>query len=318
VNALERRVAGDWIEIREAAKDHFTLKDYFRLPETDVRIQIEKLNLAVEQGIVEYKRSSLNPLFRMLESSRYQSVGIETIENQLRYIQGLLYVILIERQFSNGTLKLSKERLRSAEGDISPEDLDLKEILKELNRRIKEEPDFGKRKEVKMILLQVGMYKKEKEAISKLLATISQDKKESLLVNFKKTFGEITNKIKRIYLEMVKEESPSASEVRNLLDLVPLRELVPGLTAQSGSVSRVRSTLLFVKEEKYKTREILLSLEEEKGKTDGLFEEESRAFDRFASGLKAVEEISTGGSSSELSRKMVHEIVYVLEKESPG
>jgi len=313
----ERRANGDWIDIREISKDTFALKDYFKIPVEDIRIQLDKLGHSVEQGVVEYKRSSLSPLFRMVEASQYQTPGMDVIEKQVRYIQALLYVALIQRLIAEGTVKLTREKIQ--EEQIKTSDLNLKDILQDVNKRIKENPEAGKDPSVKKILMQVGIYKKEQETMKKLLPTIKEDSKESFMKNFRNTFAEIIEKIKRSYLDILLEENPPDTENRNILARLPLTELVPVLTSQCQKISKTRSILLFVREEKYKTREVLGGLSREKDAVMGLLDREMAAYRDFGEKLEDL----SGDRASAVSRAMCHELIDFLEKElsfqqSPG
>jgi hypothetical protein len=315
MDRLEKRVAGDWFEIREALQDYFSLKEYFRISEQDLKPHIDKLKYSVEQGIVEYKRGSLGPLFRMLENTKYQSLGVEVIENQIKYAHNLLYVTLIQRLFAEGSLKFSRKKKK--EEEISPDDLNFKQIIQDISQRIKENAEFEKHPSVKMILLQVGMYRKERDTMKKLLPTIKQENKRSFVLNFKKRFSEIIDKIKRNYIEILKEEKPQGEDFRNILEMVPLKETLPNLTSQCQIMSRIRSTLSFVKEEKYKTREILTRLARDKDTIFNLFERELKAYESFADDLDVsrLEDYGTSDIPSILNRNLRTEIVRFLEKE---
>ena len=310
---VEKRVSGDWIDIRELSRDYFTLKNYFRIPDGDIEIQIGKLKFAIEHGIVEYKRASLSPLFRTLENSRYQNPGMDVIEEQIRYNQALLFVTLIQRLFAEGTLKLAREKVK--EEEISTGDLNLKDILQDINRRIREDPSFGKSQPVKKILMQVNIYKREQETMKKLLPTIKPDSQKSFMANFKKTFAEIIDKIKRNYIDILKEEIPPDTENKNVLEQVPLKELLPILTSQAMSMSRICSTLLFIKEEKYKTREILDNLSKEKKSVLELLDREMGKYKSFGEKLGTIGGRAVSDPASVLSRFMSHEIIQFLEKE---
>jgi hypothetical protein len=307
---VERRVSGDWIDIRELGKDTFALKDYFKIPEQDLKIQLEKLQFSVEQGIVEYKRASLGPLFRMLDSSRYQNPEQEIIVKQVQYSQALLYIVLLQRLIAEGSLKLSHAKIKD-EG-ISTADLNLKDIIEDVNKRIKENPNTAKHPSIKKILMQVGIYKKEQETMKKLLPTIKEDNKESFMKNFRNTFAEIIEKIKRNYLDILMEENPPDTESRNVLAHVPLGELLPVLTPQCQKISKIRSTLLYVKEEKYQTRDILQGLRKEQEPTMSLFEKEMQMYQAFGSKL---DEQTIGDRAIIISRAMCHELIQVVEKE---
>jgi hypothetical protein len=310
---VEKRVSGDWIDIRELSRDYFTLKNYFRIPDGDIEIQIGKLKFAIEHGIVEYKRASLSPLFRTLENSRYQNPGMDVIEEQIRYNRALLFVTLIQRLFAEGTLKLAREKVK--EEEISTGDLNLKDILQDINRRIREEPSFGKGQPVKKILMQVNIYKREQDTMKKLLPTIKPDSQKSFMANFKKTFAEIIDKIKRNYIAILKEEIPPDTENKNVLGQAPLKELLPILTSQAMSMSRICSTLLFIKEEKYKTREILDNLSKEKKSVVELLDREMEKYKSFGEKLGTIGGRAVSDPASVLSRFMSHEIIQFLGKE---
>lgn len=305
---VERRVSGDWIDIRELSGDTFALKDYFRIPPEDIRIQLAKLQFSVEQGVVEYKRGSLSPLYQMLESSRYQTPGMDVIDKQVHYSQALLYAVLIQRLIADGTVKLTREKIR--EEQISTSDLNLKDILQDVNKRIQEDPAFGRHPSAKLILMQVGIYKKEQETMKKLLPTIKEESRESFIKNFRNTFNEIIEKIKRNYLEILTEENPPDMENRNLLAPLPLTELVPVLTSQCQKISKIRSTLLFIAEEKYKTRELLAGLSRDKDSFMQLLVKEMASYRSF--GERAEQK---GDRPEEISRAMCHELIDFLERE---
>ena len=315
MDPLEKRVTGDWFEIREAAGGYESLREHFRLSPDELEPHVEKLKYSVEQGIVEYKRATLGPLFRMLESTKYQSPGLPVIENQIAHARALLYITLIQRLFTEGRLKPS--RRRRVEERIDPDDLGFKDILQDVNRRIRESPEAEKHKPVKMILLQVGMFRKEQETFKKLLPTIKQENKRAFVLNFKKRFGEIIDKIKRNYIDLLEKENPPTEDVRNPLEIVALAAVAPILTAQCQVLARILSTLGFVREEKYKTREILMRLAEVRDSMTGLFEREMRHYGRLAEALDParIEEYGSADVSGLLSRLLRQEIVMFLERE---
>ena len=308
---LEKRVAGDWYDIRTAARDHFDLKDLFKLPGNQLLTHIDKLRHAVEGGIVEYKRSSLSPLFRALESTKYQSLSQNDIEVQVVHTRSLLYLTLIQRLFFDGSLKFSVER--KPEEKITTADLDLKSILKDINSRISDKPEFSNNPSVKWIHLQAGQYRKERETMQKLLPSVKPENREAFNQNFKKSFSEIFEKIKKSYLEILEEENPPSEENLNVLARIPVKELLPNITAQCQCISNIRSTLSFVREEKYKTRAILTRLAEEKNKIHGLFDREMRKYGEFASSSGSEENRERGEAA--ISRKLALEVIRVLEKD---
>ena len=312
---LEKRITGDWFDIREASQDLITLNSYFRIPEEEQREQIKKLSFSVEEGIVEYKRATLNPTFQMLENTKYQSLGMDVVGNQIRFSSALLYIVLIQRLFSEGTLKLSREKKK--EETFSIEDLAFGDILEEINKRIKENPEFGKNNSVKMILMGVNRYRKERDTMKKLLPTIREENKRSFILNFKKTFDEIIDSIRRNYADILKEENPPTEDNRNILELVSFKKTAPLLASQCQIISKIRSTLSFVKEEKYKTREVLIQLAGERKKILSLLDSEIRMYTGFSKELdpEKLKAAGTGDPASLMSRLICTEIIQFLEKE---
>ncbi|MBW8003774.1 MAG: hypothetical protein FVQ80_17535, partial [Planctomycetes bacterium] len=86
---LEKRITGDWIVTREAATDLYTLNDYFKIPSRRLIELCESLKAAVEGGLLEYKRSVLQPVFICLEDMKYYSKTLEELESHRRPLKGL-------------------------------------------------------------------------------------------------------------------------------------------------------------------------------------------------------------------------------------
>jgi hypothetical protein len=312
---LEKRIKGDWFDLREASQDFNALKSYFRISEENLKTHIGKLKLSVEEGIVEYKRSTLSPLFRVLENTKYRSLGVDILESQIRFVHVLLYITLIQRLFAEGTLRFFKRKKR--EEEIAPDDLNFKNILEDVGRRIKENPAFENHPSVKMILLQVNMYRKEQDTMKKLLPTIKQESKRAFVLNFKARFSEIIDKIKRNYIDLLKEEKAPIDETKNVLEMVPLKQTLANITSQCQAMSKIRSTLVFVKDEKYKTRGILTNLAAEKEEIYSLFQRELKAYEDFAKNLDpaSLQDYGTNDIPSLLNRTLRNEIIRFLERD---
>jgi len=56
---LERRISGDWIDLREAGKDQYTLIEFLKLSDQDLGRLAEELRGAVEEGLIEWKERGL-------------------------------------------------------------------------------------------------------------------------------------------------------------------------------------------------------------------------------------------------------------------
>jgi len=63
---LDKRISGDWIELRGKANDFHALLEVLAVPTYDLRSTAEALKLSVEGGVVEFKRAVLSPVFAAL------------------------------------------------------------------------------------------------------------------------------------------------------------------------------------------------------------------------------------------------------------
>ena len=102
----------------------------------------------------------------------------------------------------------------------------------------------------------------------------------SFLANFTRTFDGIVGSIRRHYAVLLQEEA-AASKSRQpefSLALLPLKDLAPLLAAQAREISRMRSTLAHAREEKYKTREVLVRLYDSRHQVLSLIEDELKMY----------------------------------------
>ena len=313
---LDRRITGDWFDIKEAYQDYVALDQKFRVPEAEIRTHIDKLTFSVEQGIVEYKRSCLAPLYRVLESTKYQSLSAEQIGGQSREMGTLLFIVLIQRMLAEGLARFAA-RQKAAEEQIDPDDLKLRDMLEDINKRIKADAETKGKPKVKMILAQVSRYQKEQQTFKNLLPTIKEDNKRAFIANFKKTFSEIIDSIKRNYIELLQTEAPPAEDNRSLIELVPLKKSAATVASQAQIVSHIRSALSFVQEEKYKTREILVGLGRKREEITELFKKEMDTYQGFYDQLDPSkrDEYSRKDFASLVSRNLGSEMIRFLEKE---
>ncbi|HUI71274.1 MAG TPA: hypothetical protein VL354_12210, partial [Spirochaetia bacterium] len=87
---LEKRISGDWIELKQKAGDYRALVDMLHLSPSQLGDAASKLRLSVEQGIIEFKRSMVSPVMGTLENARYKSLTAEEIIEQERSLTALL------------------------------------------------------------------------------------------------------------------------------------------------------------------------------------------------------------------------------------
>jgi hypothetical protein len=277
---LEKRISGDWIDIREKSNDFHALLDAFAVPPADLKGAADRLRLCVENGIVEFKRVTLSPVLVLLETARYKSLAAEDMAVQEKSLSTLLLAILVQRLLCSEVLPLA----RSPEGrrDFGVDSLQVNAILSDINARVKTDPTLRAHSAVKNILMQVQRYNQENQKMRELLPGIKPDLRTSFLANFTRTFDEIIGSIRRQYHSILQEEAVAESAKREgfSLALVPLKDLAPLLATQAKELARFRSTLAHAREEKYKTREALVALYDGRPAVLKLIEEEPKAYRR--------------------------------------
>jgi hypothetical protein len=309
---LEKRISGDWIDIRAAASDLHQLLDLMKLSPPQIRSTVEKLRFSVEQGVIEFKRTLLSPVLSVLETARYKTLESAEIAEQERALTVLLFVVLAQRLISMETIPLARGPEAKREFGIA--DMPVNVILSDMNSRIKADPAMRMRPEFKNILMQVQLYRKENQKLKELLPTIKPEMRTAFLGNFTKTFGEIIGSIRRNYVAILQAEAEAdtARQAGFSLTRLPLKELGPLLMDQAKEFSRMRSILGFAKDEKYKTREILVRLYDNRQAAMRMIEEESRAY------IKVCREFVKIGAETCITRTadgFRSEIVTLLEKQ---
>jgi len=310
---LEKRIIGDWVELREKANDLHSLLDSLALYPPEIRDAGERLRHSVEQGIVEFKRTVLSPVLVALETARYKSLAAEEMGTQEKSLTQLLLVIFLQRLLTAELLPLSRpqEQKRS----FGVEDLQVNVILSDINARVKTAPGLRAHPAVKNILMQVNVYNKENQKMRELLPTIKPEMRASFLSNFTKTFEEIIASIRRHYATILQEEAAAAQKSREegfSLSLLPLKELTPLLVNQAKEVARMRSTLAHARDEKYKTREVLVRMYDQRHEVLRMIEDEAKAFRKIC---QQTMQYDLDGCVHQIANAFRDEIVGILERQ---
>lgn len=278
---LEKRITGDWIELKEAANDLRTLLDFLALPPAELSHTAARLRQSVEQGIIEYKRTCLTPILVLLETARYKNLAGEEILAQEKSLTPLVLAVLVQRLIAQEQIPLS--RRAEEHKSLGVEDMQVNVILADLKARVKGNPALRTDPAFKNVLMQVQVYNKENQKMRELLPTIRPEMQAAFLANFTRTFDQIIGSIRRNYqaiLAAEAREKKARQEVFSLA-LMPLKELTPFLTNQARELARMRSTLAFSREEKYKMREVLVRLYESRHDILRLVEDEVTIYRRM-------------------------------------
>ena len=310
---LEKRISGDWFELREKAKDFHALLDMLHLSPAELRETATKLRLSVEQGIIEFKRSMLSPVLVALEAARYKSLNGDEMVEQERLLSALLFAVLVQRLLAADLLPRARPRENGQE--VRADSLEVSDIVSAVKMKIKANPAVRSHPAIKNILVQVQVYNKESKKMRELLPMIKPEMRVSFLANFSKTFGGIVGSIRRHYAAFLREEvaTSRSTQPEFSLAVLPLKDLAPLLATQAKEVARIRSTLAFAREEKYKTREVLVRLYDSRHQVLGLIEDELKMYRRIC---KETLQYDLEACAHEVAVGFRDQIVEILEKQS--
>jgi hypothetical protein len=309
---LEKKISGDWIDVKAVMGDLYGLQDLLVLPLPEIKSTTERLRFSVEQGIIEFKRALLSPVLSVLETARFKTLEAPEIGEQERSLTQLLFVVMVQRLLAMEIVPLSKAP--ETKRDFGIGDMQVNVILSDVNSRMKATPALRARPEYKNILMQVQLYNRENQKLKELLPTIKPEMRNAFLGNFTKTFGEIIGSIRRHYLAILQEEAAGdkARQAGFSLAHLPLKELGPLLTDQAREFSRIRSTLAYARVERYKTREVLVRLYDQRQEALRLIEEEAKSYVKVCRDFAAV---GAEGCVTRTADGFRSEVVAILERQ---
>lgn len=306
-----RRVRADWTVFEAAGRDLEARAEAVGLQREDLAAEIEPLQLAVEGGVLEYKRTIVREGFREIEEARYRSLTSAEIVQIGKRFGVLAYVANLQRFMSDGTIVLREHRRADAdeESPAEPErEVDVKEIIAEIQERVKNEPSVRTKQPVKNILMQLSRYSRELEQFKEVTARTAPDKRAGIATNFKQTSGEIFASIRKNYEALLAEERASVPrKSQNILLRLPVDTLAGLFLKQAKAALQVRSGLVFAHEEQYGTREILLGVAERHEEIVGLIDQEEARY---------LEIAGTERLAIQVARTFAHELELRIERET--
>lgn len=307
---LEKRISGDWIDLREASADFYALNGLFKVSREEMLAERQALTLANEEGVTEYKRARLLPVYATLENMLYKALTQEEIEGQIGSLRLLLFVTALQRCVALGTVQL----VRGAEAEGPDLEVDLKLVLGDVQDRVKADPSLQKHPAVKNILVLMKRYQGEMAKMRELEPKIKGEAKITFLGNFKETFASITESVKKNYADLMKEARESSLQPESsLARRVPLKALGPVITQQVMAFARMRSTLVYAIGEKFHTRELLAGLHHQKAQVLELLEAELKGYVALChEHLGAAEPTA----AVQFSKSFRDELAHVLERQA--
>ena len=309
----EQRVRAGWVLIQGAGRDLEKVAKTLELDRGDLEAQLEPLKLSVENGCLEYKLSLVNSIFRQLENERYKSLPAATLDSISRDLGIMVYVATIQRLLAEGQLPLRAHQNRSAEEGPTTGDLattEVKEIIAEIQERVKDDPKLQTRQPVKNILMQLSRYTREMNEFRELTGRIPKDKAAAVAINFRKTTDDIYTSIRRNYEQLlVDEQAALPQEPQHILLRIDLKSMAPLYQRQAKEAAAVRSALLFAREGQYGTRELLIEQAARHGDFEKLVDAEQRRYEELG-GTPAVAGEIAKAFSTEISKRIQREIEY--------
>lgn len=305
---VEKRIAGDWYDIKEASDNPARLDEFFALTDAEAESVVGELRLSVEESVVEYKRKCLTRAFGFVESLKYDSRNLNEIVTHIAALRVMIYVTLLQRQFAIGLLVPRRPRTESRI-DESVVGFDVKEILADVRDRVAKDAGLQKNASVKNILMQVSIQQKELSNMKALAPNIPKEKQAAFYDNFRKSFESITTKIRDNYAVLLAEtdEPKRQEQPAHPLLAYDLKPLAPLYLVQARQAANLWSTLSFAEEEGYKTREILSGVPALKVSSLGSVERELREYEAIAF-----------GKGKEIARAFGWELIRILSRRLPA
>ena len=308
MEGLTKKIRGDWFDLKEIADDLYQLEDYFGFDAERLQSIASDVRMAVERGITEYKNHATTGLYAFLDSYQYDSRGFDTLAKHSGAFSEILYVTLLQRLLALGIIEIKSAR--PAEEPEKPAMPGVKEIMSDIQERIRKDPNVKLNQSVKNILMQVNIYKKELAEMKELEPKILPEKKDSFLINFRKRFAEITDKIQEHYRVIVQADEKEAAkgfEETNPLKRVDLKPIGKLLFDQAEEISALRSTLLFAVSERFRTRDILSGIVDRRDRTMLLLRLERKGY----------ADLIGSDDGTGISKAFAHELIRVLTRQIP-
>ncbi len=150
--------------------------------------------------------------------------------------------------------------------------------------------------------------------MEELLPTIKADKRDVFRANFGAIFKRIFDSIKKHYLDILNEEDARRMEKESKQDLlyrVPLKDLSPFLATQAQAICLLCSTLSFAREDKYKTRAVLVNLYKQRDDYLKRIENEQRVYRTLCAEIGLI---GNNDCPARLNNRLRDELIRVLER----
>lgn len=302
---LQRRIKGDWFELRQLPVQYFAVRDHLQLGDEEVATLAAGLRSGTHEHLAALKRDRLSPIFFAVEEGKYQALTTEQISGLYVVTREVLFLVMLQRV----AVRAAKGIGADAAPDVSSAvaDLQISDIVRDVSERVAANSDLQHDPAVKVILVKAKEYRREIAKLKELIAAAGPDQRQRLQASFTQTFAGIFATIRKSYSQIIGGAVAASQEAGStpILQRADLSLLEPVLTRQAEIVSRIHSTVAYAAAERYKTRELLSGLEAERQLVDDLVNEERLTAERAAQSKQGA---------SDLLRAVERELVAGIEK----
>ncbi|MCF7949733.1 MAG: hypothetical protein K9M94_14180 [Spirochaetia bacterium] len=312
MSELEKQITGDWYELRTALDEPDTLVDFLDIKPPEFKGAAERLRLSVEEGVVEYKRGLLHSVMSPLKSLKWDSRAITDLNPPLREAAVGVLTPAVQRLFALGLLRLYSPKGGGAEQEPGPggnaaaqsagqdagagtagagaaeeggeQAPDIKKVVQEVKKLLKERPELQQHQEVKRIMVQLKYYNTELEKMRSLAPNIPREKAAAFKKNFQTTFNEIAQKIGAAYNTLISEEieRDRPKEQLPVLKRYDFSTMDKLFREQIANAAKIYSTIRYAGRERYQMREVLVELSAGEPFYAGFFARELKQYQQLA------------------------------------
>lgn len=294
MSGLDARAKAEWTRIHHAVRNPYDMDRLLSVDRDNLSEVLGDLEASSGDGITDFKRRAINPVFSLLDNARYRGIDHASISRQLTYLTSTVYVIGIQRGICEAEFRIrSRPQKPQVQAEAKPEtaagrasesgSLDLRAIMADIAAMVSEDPAVRNRQEFKTLVNAVQKYREELATLQKLVGSAPRSR-DAYVESFRANVAELTERIARAHHVLVAPPPPEETDTRPPLARVPLSELTPVLMSQLRQLARVRGTLLFVLEEQQEVRETLVALADSREEVFATITEEDHAFPRLLSG----------------------------------
>jgi hypothetical protein len=243
-------------EIAAKSEDRFVLADYLDLHKPELTALTEQVKLAVEQGVSEAKASMLLKIIHFFDELGYDYRNISQKTQILSKLSQLIFLLGIEYQFTKGKLQV---HYKSEVHETRQERKNLKTIVQDISGRIQANPALERDQRVKIILMQLKIYKNELSKLQELLPNLPPDKQAGIKQNFAKKIEEVTDKMNIQYEDLTRDEKEARGEIKRSKSIedFSLRELGPIIGKQRNICAAYLAALRTIETEGYGISQII-------------------------------------------------------------